>query len=475
MIVQKMLWAAMTFLVYMFLLGIILSLTNIVVSDATLIPPIIHQVWIGKRNRPIELMNRCRDLHPNWTYILWTESNLPILRNKDVYACSSLNGKSDIIRYEVLSIFGGFYIDADVYCIKPLDDLRTIPFVAEYQHFRNPAMKGTFRYDDKFVNGAVLGSIPRHTVIEEIIKNIANNAALCKQAAWKAIGPALITKILKHHPSITPMPFSAFSPYHFTQHIDTELSKAREYGSYAVNLWGTTLGWATDRINVRGSRSKQTVARMPTANICRAFRNLWTPELWRTSVAMLKYVHSTFSKHSIEYVLAFGTALGYERYGAFIPWDDDMDIVIRSTDIHRAQNTITTPYCSCAFWGGFKIFRCNSPRAGSYPWRYPFVDVFHAKMKRKIASTIPDHVMFPSKLARFAHITVNIPYNLKMHLRSKYTDVNACKAPHWNHSHEVTPRHGVSSELIPCKTVMQKCAFVMDTYLPLLSMSTTIL
>ena len=33
-------------------------------------------------------------------------------------------------------------------------------------------------------------------------------------------------------------------------------------------------------------------------------------------------------KHKIDYALSFGSALGLYKYGDFIPWDDDADIVI---------------------------------------------------------------------------------------------------------------------------------------------------
>ena len=40
-------------------------------------------------------------------------------------------------------------------------------------------------------------------------------------------------------------------------------------------------------------------------------------------------------KHNIDYALSFGSALGLYKYGDFIPWDDDADIIIDYFDYER--------------------------------------------------------------------------------------------------------------------------------------------
>ena len=86
--------------------------------------------------------------------MLWTDDNISsvIMKNKKIYGCESNNGKSDIFRYEILSQYGGIYLDADVLCRRPLDDFLNNTFLTAYQHYHNPGVYGTRRYEDKFVN-----------------------------------------------------------------------------------------------------------------------------------------------------------------------------------------------------------------------------------------------------------------------------------------------------------------------------------
>lgn len=50
---------------------------------------------------------------------------------------------------------------------------------------------------------------------------------------------------------------------------------------------------------------------------------------------LMVYIDGFCSKHGIEYCLAYGSALGAERHKGFIPWDDDIDILMTIEEYSR--------------------------------------------------------------------------------------------------------------------------------------------
>ena len=46
------------------------------------------------------------------------------------------------------------------------------------------------------------------------------------------------------------------------------------------------------------------------------------------AIGLLRAVSQIFAKYNIDYSLISGTLLGYIRHSDFIPWDDDIDIIV---------------------------------------------------------------------------------------------------------------------------------------------------
>ena len=64
-------------------------------------------------------------------------------------------------------------------------------------------------------------------------------------------------------------------------------------------------------------------------------REMTLQEVQKVSLDILKDVHEFCESHHIRYSLAYGTLIGAIRHKGFIPWDDDVDIVIPRPDFER--------------------------------------------------------------------------------------------------------------------------------------------
>lgn len=200
-----------------------------------MIPRILHQIWLGPRRRPRRLMRSVRRVYGHWDYRLWTEANLPPLRNQDAFDRSpSWQQKADVLRYELLWQHGGVYVDADSLALRPIDPLlEGVDFFAAYE--------GSPELPDLIANG-VLGCTPRHPDMERLIEGIDIDVP---GMAWQVVGPLYLTEsIARHQMRIKLYPSRYFYPFHHSggrdlyQRIspgDPRLAEA-----YFVQFWGTT-------------------------------------------------------------------------------------------------------------------------------------------------------------------------------------------------------------------------------------------
>lgn len=158
-----------------------------------IIPKIIHQIWIGHNKRPDIWMNTVREFckEYDYEYILWDEERISKLEmaNISVYnAMSSYNGKSDILRYEILYNYGGVYIDADTVITNP-NKLNTI-----LNDFNSDAGFG-FEVDGELIAGGTSISIKNSVFMKKCIEALPHrNFTLLP---WLSVGPMLITDIYR--------------------------------------------------------------------------------------------------------------------------------------------------------------------------------------------------------------------------------------------------------------------------------------
>ena len=68
-------------------------------------------------------------------------------------------------------------------------------------------------------------------------------------------------------------------------------------------------------------------------------------KVWAIELNILEEIDRICRKHGIRYYAAFGTLLGVVRHQGFIPWDDDLDIVMMRPDYERFRRVAKNELC----------------------------------------------------------------------------------------------------------------------------------
>lgn len=220
------------------------------------IPKIIHQIWIGPKPAPTKFMDSWRDKHESegFEYIRWTEAELDKRGFKSqlidkTNSMEEINGKADILRWELLYEYGGFFTDADAYCLEPITYLiKNYKAFAGYENevVRNAGWCKSYEYDDvlarehPLIATGTMAFPPKHELPRLAIEWIKNNEISVfktNRRAWRTVGPGLLTRLFwsKKWDDITILPSHYFLPVH--------CSGAKYDGHdkiYAYQEWGST-------------------------------------------------------------------------------------------------------------------------------------------------------------------------------------------------------------------------------------------
>ncbi len=143
------------------------------------------------------------------------------------------------------------------------------------------------------------------------------------------------------------------------------------------------------------------------------------------AIQHLKDFSEILNKHDIDYCVMFGVLLGMLRHQDFIPWDDDIDIVIFEYEKfleHCQQELEARGYiiqadivngknCGC------RIFHRDNPESGHKPGLgFPWIGIWvHETSESNSISFPPEAIQydpedfFPLKEQSFLGITLKIP------------------------------------------------------------------
>ena len=224
------------------------------------IPKIIHQIWTGSKEVPYKkYREELKKKHPDWKYILWNKERLlkeniiskttfdylvqnlkkPVV-HKNTPNCYKLRDIrdpfikiSDISRYNILKKYGGVYVDVDIICLKPLDDLLLgNEFFAGFEGDKRAS---------GLIGNAVIGSIPNHPVMIGCVDEIKtfSDKEIAKGVAWKMTGPILLTSEMTKSNNVTVFKSGLFYPISFRQQTKEKLKNINNFkGCYLIHPWG---------------------------------------------------------------------------------------------------------------------------------------------------------------------------------------------------------------------------------------------
>lgn len=194
-------------------------------------PKLIHRVWLGDAPLPEEARRfgeGWQHHHPEWELRLWGDGDVNregLVSGADLARCRSEAEMSNLVRYAVLARFGGIYIDTDVECLQPFDELAR----------RSPAFAG--REVGDRVGTAVLGSRPGHPLFESLLA-ASRAAAGMSINSVEANGPGLLTLMVAGRDDIELLQPAAFYPYLWN---DRHRRAERFERAYCVHHWD--LSW----------------------------------------------------------------------------------------------------------------------------------------------------------------------------------------------------------------------------------------
>ena len=223
-----------------------------------MIPKIIHQLWIGPQPPPTKFMDTWKDKHEKegFEYIRWTEKEMKkrgfvSKLTRKVNDMSEINGKADILRWELLYEYGGFFVDADAYCIEPVTYLvnKYKAFVGyENEQVRGAGWYPSGQYNDvlahthPLIATGTMAFPPKHELPRLAIEWIKHNdisVERTRRRAWRTVGPGLLTRLYwqQKWKDINVLPSHLFLPIHVSGITYTGRDKV-----YANQEWGSTKG-----------------------------------------------------------------------------------------------------------------------------------------------------------------------------------------------------------------------------------------
>ena len=169
---------------------------------------------------------------------------------------------------------------------------------------------------------------------------------------------------------------------------------------------------------------------------------------------LMQYIDGVFTSNNITYVLAYGTLLGSYISHDILPWDDDLDLLVKLSDkqkiLHLLDSGSKYPHIKAMVNTYYhktyiiKIYEPTSSQAGKYPWKWPFADVtFFEENDNSVWTTdnqfklhkVNRSSFYPLHRRPFSGMWLPSPKDPRLLLQKKYTQFR-CKPDNSDHKNE---------------------------------------
>jgi glycosyltransferase involved in cell wall biosynthesis len=179
----------------------------VIMRTAMSIPKIIHQTYKNKDipRKYSRYTEHIVALHPGWEYKFYDDDACREAVGKyfpaflPVYDRASVIQRVDIFRVIVVYGKGGFYMDLDIDCQKPLDDLCKFRCVFGEELMLTPEDAQRLGHRDRLrVANYMFGSEPGHPFLLHILRKMAEESSreiLSENDILESTGPGLVTTV----------------------------------------------------------------------------------------------------------------------------------------------------------------------------------------------------------------------------------------------------------------------------------------
>jgi mannosyltransferase OCH1-like enzyme len=183
------------------------------------IPKIFHAIWIGD-DMPawrVRCWRTWAQYHPDWQTRFWRVPS----------SDDDPRHRADLLRYAILYLDGGIYVDTDFECLRPLDSLlHGVDAFAASE-------------DGQSISIGILGCGRFHPTLEAILRALPQSVVGSVDIGERA-GPAFLTRTVADQGlRLTVFPSWMFYPYSgdlARRGVPFDRASAPE--AYAVHLWG---------------------------------------------------------------------------------------------------------------------------------------------------------------------------------------------------------------------------------------------